>query len=83
MLMKDIEAELVEEAAEEKIEFAKDFLLMKIEELDSYKNLSDSIDSLVVDLEDNYSELLKMSVDEVCARYADNPEMVSFTLELK
>lgn len=78
--MKDIEAELITEVEEEKIEFAKDYLLMKNEELDSYRNLSDKIDSLVVDLEDEYQDLLKMSVDEVYARYADTSENVSISL---
>ena len=83
MLMKEIEKTLVDEAVEERIEFAKDFLTMKNEEIEGFRDLLDRIESFLVDLEDEYESILKMSVSEVYARYSDKeiPVTVNIVFE--
>ena len=80
MLMTDIEKTLITEAAEERIEFAKDFLTMKNEEIEGFRDLLDRIESFLVDLEDEYESILNMSVSEVYARYSDKERPVTVNI---
>lgn len=72
MLMTEIKAIVETEIEAEKIDFASELLAERMAELEDYRNILDKVESFVVGLEDEYEKLLKMSVDEVYARYADD-----------
>lgn len=82
MLMTEIKDIVEAEIEEDKIDFATDFLADRMAEIEKYRNILDKVELCVVELEDEYEKLLAMSVDEVYARYVDDPSCPADLLKI-
>ena len=69
MDMQDIEKKMEAEIDEERAEFAKNFLKQKRIQLDYLLKQQEDLDAKVENAENEYDEILSMSVDDVYTKY--------------